>query len=311
MKNQKLVSAAKALLLAPGILTSNARAQNPSPFIDSLSPGLVLHALTAALPDSLDYRRSDVILPAMNMFHVNAMGSPHSATLVGAKQVFPGSYLQPEPLLDLLEKEKVTAAGAVPTVWLGVLEALEKYPGRWKLAPGMRLIVGGTAAPEPLIRRLDKFGMRIIHVWGMTETAPRCNISTLKAGMETWPEDALYKLRAKQGLPEQFVDLRAAGDTGEVPWDGETMGELQVRSPWVASSYHNLPQSQNRWTEDGWFCTGDIVTIDRGGYIKIVDRAKDLIKSGGEWISSVDVENALVGHRAVREAAVIAVPHPK
>jgi len=272
---------------------------------------LVLHAMAMALPDQLHYSRHDVVLPAINLFHANAMGMAHAATLVGAKQVFPGPYLQGEPLLDLMEKERVTIAGGVPTVWLSVLESLDRHPNRWKLMPELRVQVGGSAAPESMIRRLDRYGIRVIQVWGMTETSPLCTISTLKNGMEDLPESKRIEIRARQGLPEPFVDLRAVSDDGEVPWDGVTLGELQVRSPWVAAQYYKFPAAQDRWTDDGWLRTGDVVNIDAEGYIKIADRTKDLIKSGGEWISSVDVENALVAHPDVREAAVIAVPHPK
>jgi fatty-acyl-CoA synthase len=172
-------------------------------------------------------------------------------------------------------------------------------------------VVAGSAAPETLFRRFEKFGVRVIQPWGMTETTPIATVCTLKPEMQNWPEDRQFELRAKQGLPSPFVEIRAVGDCGEVPWDGETPGELEIRGPFVAASYYNLPQECNRWTNDGWFRTGDVVTIDVEGYMKITDRTKDLIKSGGEWISSVDVENALVAHSAVKEAAVVAAPHPK
>jgi len=199
----------------------------------------------------------------------------------------------------------------VPTVWIGILDALEKNPGRWKLRSGLRGAGAGTAMPEAVIRGLDRHGIQIIHLWGMTETTPLATSATLTGAMEDWPDDEKYAVRATQGRPVPFVDLRAVSGGKEVPWDGKTIGELQVRGPWVAGSYYNYPESQNRWTADGWFDTGDVVTIDAQGYIRITDRSKDLIKSGGEWISSVDLENALMGHPAVREAAVIGVPHPK
>jgi fatty-acyl-CoA synthase len=174
----------------------------------------------------------------------------------------------------------------------------------------LRVFVGGAAAPESMIRRFDKLGVHLIHGWGMTETAPVATSCTLKPEMASWSEDERYALRARQGLPLPFIETRVIGDEGEAPWDGETTGELEVRGPWVAASYYDAAQP-DKWTGDGWFRTGDMVTIDSGGYVKITDRVKDLIKSGGEWISSVDVENTLVGHEAIREAAVIAVPHPK
>jgi fatty-acyl-CoA synthase len=231
--------------------------------------------------------------------------------MVGAKLVLPGPHLDAESLMDLIEAEKVTSAYGVPTVWIGVLAALEKFPGRWKLAQDLRVPCGGTAPPEGLMRALDGFGIHIKHLWGLTETTPVATTSHLKSTMAGWSEDEKYKVRTKQGLPAPFIELRVRGDEGIAPWDGETPGELEIRGPWVASAYFNAPETKDRWTEDGWFKTGDVATIDSEGYVKIVDRSKDLIKSGGEWISSVDLENALMGHPKIREAAVVAVPHPK
>jgi acyl-CoA synthetase (AMP-forming)/AMP-acid ligase II len=225
--------------------------------------------------------------------------------------VLPGPNLQAKAILDLLTNHRVTLTGAVPTVWLDVLDALEKEPRRWRRIEGLRVVVAGSACPETLFRRFDKFGVQVIQPWGMTETTPIATVSTLKPHMELWPEDHRYAVRAKQGLPSPFIETRAIGEDGEVPWDGETPGELEVRGPFIAAGYYNLSAESDRWTSDQWLRTGDVVTIDSEGFIKITDRAKDLIKSGGEWISSVDVENALVAHPAVAEAAVIAVPHPK
>lgn len=271
---------------------------------------IVLHSLSMALPDQLDFSCHDTVLPAMSMFHANAWGFPYTATMTGSKLVLPGRNLQPEALLDLLEAEEVTLTGGVPTIWLAVLNALDCHPGRWKLEPGLRVIVAGSAAPESMFRRFDKLGVRVIQPWGMTETTPLATVCTLKPEMEDWTQDERYAQRAKQGFPSPFIEIRVVNDRDEVPWDGATSGELEVRGPWIASSYFKIDQS-DRWTADGWFRTGDVVTIEGEGYIKITDRVKDLIKSGGEWISSVDLENALVAHDAVREAAVIAVPHPK
>jgi len=272
---------------------------------------IILHSYSISLPDNFSLSRFDCILPAMSMFHANAWGLPHAAVMHGSKLVLPGPNLHPEKLLDLLSAEQVTFTGAVPTVWLGVLDMLESHPGRWQLTAGLRVVVAGSAAPESMFRRFENFGVRVIQPWGMTETAPIATVCTLKPGMQNWPEDRQFELRAKQGLASPFVEIRAVGDDGEVPWDGETPGELEIRGPFVAASYYNLPEECTRWTDDGWFKTGDVVSIDGEGYMKITDRTKDLIKSGGEWISSVDVENALVGHPAVQEAAVIAAPHPK
>ena len=271
---------------------------------------LALHSLAISLPDQLGFSFHDTVLPAMSMFHANAWGFPYAATMNGCKQVLPGRNLQPEVLLDLLQNERVTLTGGVPTIWLAVLNALDCHPGRWKLAPGLRIVVAGSAAPESMFRRFDKFGARVIQPWGMTETTPLATVCTLKPQMQSWPEDEQYALRAKQGLPSPFIEVRSVGDQGEAPWDGQTAGELEVRGPWVAASYYRLDPGE-KWSPDGWLRTGDVATIDAEGYVKLTDRVKDLIKSGGEWISSVDLENALVAHEAVREAAVIAVPHPK
>jgi fatty-acyl-CoA synthase len=272
---------------------------------------LALHSYSISLPDNFSISRHDTILPAMSMFHANAWGFPFAAVMNGSKLVFPGPNLQPDAILDLLTAERVTLTGAVPTVWLGVLAALEEEPQRWQLEKGLRIIVAGSACPEVLFRGFDKFGGQVIQPWGMTETTPIATVSTLKPHMASLPEEEKYQIRAKQGLPSPFIEIRARNEQGETPWDGTTPGELEVRGPYVINSYYKLPEESARWTEDGWFRTGDVVTIDPDGYIKITDRLKDLIKSGGEWISSIDVENALVAHPAIAEAAVIAVPHPR
>ena len=271
---------------------------------------IALHSFAISLPDGFQISCHDTVLYAMSMFHANAWGLPFAATMNGCKQVMAGRNLQADALLDLLQNEQVTLTGAVPTVWLAVINALETNPGRWKLAPGLRIVSAGSAVPESLFRRFDKLGVRMIQPWGMTETTPIATVSIPKPHMNSWPEDDLYALRAKQGMPSPFIDIRAVGLEGEVPWDGETDGELEVRGPWVTDSYYDMERG-DRWTADGWFRTGDVVTIDAGGYVKITDRVKDMIKSGGEWISSIDLENAIVGHEAVKEAAVVAVPHSK
>jgi fatty-acyl-CoA synthase len=272
---------------------------------------LVLHSFGIALADAFGLSQHDTTVPVVPMFHANAWGLPYACTMLGAKQVLPGPHLDAESLLDLFERERVTYTGGVPTIWMAVLEALEKNPGRWKLQPGLRVTVGGAAAPETMIRRFDKLGIRIAHSWGMTEMTPAGTTSKLKSYLQDLPADEQYAIRAKQGLPFPFVEIRAASEHGEVPWDGKSLGELQVRGPWIAASYYNLPNERDKWTADGWFRTGDVVTIDAEGYVKVADRTKDLIKSGGEWISSLDLENALMAHPAVKEAAVVALPHPK
>jgi fatty-acyl-CoA synthase len=272
---------------------------------------LVLHTLTAGLADAVAVSNRDTMLVVVPMFHVNSWGLPFCGIMSGARMVLPGPHLDPVSLLDLMESEKVTFAAGVPTIWFGLLNALEKEPGRWKLQPGLRTFVGGSAAPEALIRGLEKYGVRVIHAWGMTEMSPLGSVCQVKATLANQPADALYALRSKQGLPNVLVDMRVVNEKGVVPWDGVTMGELQVRGPFVAARYYNDDTQNDKWTTDGWFVTGDVATIDAEGYMKMADRTKDLIKSGGEWISSVDLENALMGHPSVKEAAVIAVPHPK
>jgi fatty-acyl-CoA synthase len=272
---------------------------------------IVLHTLATAWVDCLGMSNRDCVCPVVPMFHVNAWGVPYTAVMAGAKLALPGPHLDAVSLLDLYESEAVTLSGGVPTIAFAMQQALAREPARWRLDPGLRLIVGGSAAPEALIRSLDRFGVRVFHGWGMTETSPVGIVSFMKRDVRTDDEDAAYALRAKQGVPLPFFEVRAIARDREVPWDGESMGELEVRGPWVAARYHDMPESAGQWSSDGWFRTGDIVTIDATGYVKITDRIKDLVKSGGEWISSIDVENALVSHPAVQEVAVIAVPHPK
>jgi len=271
---------------------------------------IALHSLAISLPDQLNLSCHDTLLSIVPMFHVNAWGLPYAAAMNGSKQVLPGRNLQPKALLDLLQNERVTVAGGVPSIWLAVLHALETDPGRWNLTQGLRLLVGGSAAPESMFRRFDKLGVHVIQAWGMTETTPLATACKLTPYMHGWTEDDRYAQRAKHGLPLPFIEARAVDDQGETHKDGKTAGELQVRGPWIAGSYYALDQA-DKWTADGWFRTGDVATIDTEGFVKIVDRLKDLIKSGGEWISSLDLENALVAHEAVKEAAVIAVAHPK
>jgi fatty-acyl-CoA synthase len=278
---------------------------------------LVLHTFAEMGVDSFGISHHDTVLPVAPMFHANAWGLPYSCAMAGARLILPGPHVDPESVLDLIEQEHVTIACGVPTVWLSVLLALEKNPGRWKFNWPVRLVVGGTAPPERLMRALDKHNLHILHLWGMTETTPLATVGKLKRHMLDWTPDQQYEVRAKQGWPSPFVELRvmrAAEKEGrevEAPRDGITPGELEVRGPWVAASYYESPDQAYRWTQDGWFKTGDVATIDEEGFVKIVDRAKDLVKSGGEWISSVDLENALMGHPAVKEACVVGIPHPK
>jgi fatty-acyl-CoA synthase len=284
---------------------------------------LVLHSFCCGLNEVFGVSHVDTILPVAPMFHANAWGIPYAATMLGARLVLPGPHVDPESILGLMVDERVTIACGVPTVWIAVLEALEKNPGRWKFHHPVKVLIGGTAPPLELIRRLDRFGLRVKHLWGMTETTPIGTCGGLRPHMEDWTEDKQLEVRAKQGWPAPFVEIRLmrpegpegkpnpGGKSEEVPRDGVSSGEIEIRGPWVAASYYESPDQAHRWTDDGWFRTGDVATMDEDGYVKIVDRAKDLVKSGGEWISSVDLENALMGHPAVKEACVVGIPHPK
>jgi fatty-acyl-CoA synthase len=245
------------------------------------------------------------------MFHVNAWGVPFAAAMIGAKLVFPGPRLGAEDVLDLMQREDVTLALGVPTVWMAIQQALDREPARWKLNHGTRMMVGGSAAPPSLIAAFERHGLRVIHGWGMTELCPVGTLSWLKSEHKALAAERQYEIRARQGLPIPLIELRIQSENGTEPWDGRSVGELQVRGPIVTGGYHNLPADPEKLTGDGWFRTGDMAAIDPEGYMRIADRKKDLIKSGGEWISSVDLENAIMGHPAVAEAAVVAIKHPK
>lgn len=273
---------------------------------------IALHSLASAMAGSLSVTEADSVLPVVPMFHANAWGFPFTCTFVGAKQVFPGPFLDGPSLLEAFEQEQVTITAGVPTIWMAILQELDASPDRYDTSSVRAMVVGGAAAPKAMIEAFEqRHGLRILHAWGMTETCPLGSISEPTTRELALSEEEQYRYRAKQGLPAPFFEIRARGAEGFVPWDGETMGELEVRGAWVSSSYHESPEGADRWTEDGWFKTGDIVTIEPHGYIEIQDRSKDLVKSGGEWISTVALENALMGHHAVAEAAVIAVPDEK
>ncbi len=269
-----------------------------------------LHAMSVCFGDGLGLTSADIMMPVVPMFHVLAWGLPYAATMLGAVQVFPGPHMTPRDLVELIQAEKITITGGVPTLWLGILNLLQTE--RYDLSSLRSMVVGGSAAPQSMIEGFQKkHNVRVVHAWGMTETSPLGTVCNLKREMWDLPEDEQYRIRAKQGISSPGVELRAVDEAGkEVPWDGKSMGELQVRGPWIASSYYNDDRSAGRF-DGGWFRTGDVVTIDEEGYIQIVDRTKDLVKSGGEWISTVELESAIMGHPAVLEATVIAVPHPK
>lgn len=276
----------------------------------------VLHTLVASLGDFWSLRGTDVVLPVTPMFHANSWGIPYGAVMMGVKMVFPGPHLHPDDLLDLMQLEPPTLSLGVPTIWMGLIQAYEaaltQQPGRWKLPAGMRSLVGGAAVPEALIRAFDKHGIWILQGWGMTETSPVCTISYPKAELRDAPMDERYRRAAMAGIPVPLVDLRIRNDEGQdQAWDGQHVGELQVRGPFITGSYHHVPVSEDKFTGDGWLRTGDVASVDTMGFVRITDRTKDLIKSGGEWISSVDLENALMAHPGIAEAAVIAIPDEK
>jgi 3-(methylthio)propionyl---CoA ligase len=268
----------------------------------------VLHSYAIALPDALDFSVRDAMLPVVPMFHVNAWGVPYAAACVGAKLVLPGPSLDGASLLELIEGEKVTCLLGVPTVWMGLLAHL-RATGK-KLTTVRKVGCGGSAAPPSLIAGFDEHGARLIHAWGMTEMSPVGTVNVLLPKHDPLDGDAKLAVRSKQGRPIFGVDLRIVDEEGnEVARDGKTSGHLQVRGPWVAASYFKREHDESH--KDGWFDTGDIATLDADSYVQITDRAKDVIKSGGEWVSSIDLENAAMSHPAVAHAAAIGVPHPK
>ncbi len=272
----------------------------------------VLHAYGCALPDSLGLRARDVLLPVVPMFHANSWGVTYAAPMVGAKLVLPGPKLADGKLLcDLVESEAVTISAGVPTVWLALLEYL-RDSGR-TLASMTRTVIGGSACPLTMMEEFrDRHGVTVLHAWGMTESSPLGTINTPMPGDEALDAGARAERMLKQGRPVPGVELKIVDDSGaELPWDGVAFGALKMRGPWVCSGYYELDAASEAHAEAGWFETGDVATIDPDGYVRLTDRTKDVIKSGGEWISSIDLENAAVGHPAIAEAAVIGVAHPK
>jgi fatty-acyl-CoA synthase len=264
-----------------------------------------LHAMAGCMVDGGGVAEKEVLLPAVPMFHVNAWGMPYSCTMAGAKQVFPGSGVIGQPLAELLEAERVTCAAGVPTIWTLLYQHLKEK--RYDLSKLHTILVGGSAASRAMMENFHSdFGVKVLHAWGMTETSPIGTMSRLKAAMADWPEEKQIEVRLKQGIPVVGVEARIIGDVGEdLPWDGAHVGELAVRGPWIASSYYNNPEAGAAFMADGWFRTGDMASIDPLGYVQLSDRKKDLIKRKGEWISSVDMENAVQGHPGVLEAAVV------
>jgi fatty-acyl-CoA synthase len=273
---------------------------------------IMLHAISLMLTCcGVGITESDVVLPIVPMFHAGAWGLPYNCAFTGATQVFPGPYLDAESLLKLFESEKVTFTGGVPTVLMSILNKLDADPQKYKLYL-RAMALGGSAMPRFLVKSFDeRYGIQVLHTWGMTEMSPLGTTAVMTGELEKAPKEEQYDHATKQGFPVPFVETRGRNEFGIIPWDGSTMGELEVRGPWVAASYYGDTDPGGKFTLDGWLKTGDIVTISEDGCIEIKDRSKDVIKSGGEWISSVALENALMGHPSVLEAAVIAVPDEK
>jgi fatty-acyl-CoA synthase len=268
-----------------------------------------LHAMSAMLVDTLGVCEADVVMPVVPMFHANAWGLAQAGVMAGSSFAMPGPDLSPKALAALMESERVTLAAGVPTIWMGVLGELD---GR-DLSALKRIVCGGSAVPKSLSEAYrEKTGMPILHAWGMTETSPLGSVCNIKSTLQDLPEEDKATLRATQGIPSPFVACRVIAHESdeEVPWDGETSGELQCAGPWIAAGYHG-GDGASQFTDDGWLRTGDVAVMLPEGYIKLVDRTKDLVKSGGEWISSVELENEIMAHPKVKEAAVIGIRDEK
>jgi fatty-acyl-CoA synthase len=273
---------------------------------------IFLHCFGSSTVDVFGICERDVILHIVPMFHANAWCVPFAGVMNGATQLFGGPNPQPRDILEIIHHERVTVVGAVPTVWIAIDAILEREP-QWDISSIRCIPIGGSAAPQTLLEKFEKkYGAFMLHAWGMTEMTPLGTVCRLRSYMESRPDDERFAIRSKQGPVVAGVDLRIVDDAGtELPWDGSKVGEIQVRGPWIASSYYENPAGAAQFTEDGWFRTGDVASVDPDGYVQITDRTKDLIKSGGEWISSVDMETTIMGHPKVLEAAVIAVPHER
>ncbi|MDE2416295.1 MAG: fatty-acid--CoA ligase [Burkholderiales bacterium] len=269
----------------------------------------MLHAFAGALPDSLNMSARDCVLPVVPMFHVNAWGLPYSAAMTGAKLVFPGPAMDGKSIYELIENEKVTFAAGVPTVWQMMLSHMQA--GKLKFSTLNRTVIGGSACPPAMITAFnDLYGVEVLHAWGMTEMSPLGTVCTLKNKHASLNSEEKMKVRLKQGRGIYGVDMKIVDESGKsLPWDGKAYGDLLVRGPWIISEY--FKGEGGAPLVNGWFPTGDVATIDADGYMQITDRSKDVIKSGGEWISSIDVENIAMAHPAVAMAACIGMKHPK
>lgn len=289
-----------------GLCYTSATTGNPKGVVYS-HRSIVLHSMALGLADNAAVSEADVAMPVVPMFHVNAWGLPFAAVWFGTTLVMPGPFFTPKMLAELIESEKVTVAAGVPTIWMGLLKELEEK--QYDTSSLRSVLCGGSPAPKAVIESFEKkFNIPFVHAYGMTETSPLVVLSRLKSYQSDIEDEEKYEYKAKQGLLVPGVEMKVIGKNGEVEWNGKEMGELLLRGPWIASEYYKDERSRDAF-RDGWLYTGDVVTVDEEGFIKIVDRTKDLIKSGGEWISSVDLENALMAHESVFEAAVVPIPH--
>jgi fatty-acyl-CoA synthase len=269
-----------------------------------------LHAMAVGMTDGIGLSEQDTTLPVVPMFHANAWGLAHASVMMGAKQVLPGRFLDPLSIARLMSEEHVSVAGGVPTIWIGLLSLLDKESFDFS---ALRIIIcGGSAVPQSLIENLAARGLNLVQAWGMTETSPLASLCKLRSSQLEWPAQEQFRVRARQGTVLPGVEFRVVDiESGQqVPWDNQTFGELQVRGPWVARAYYNDSESSAKFAE-GWLRTGDVAVVDEYGCLQLVDRTKDLVKSGGEWISSVELESLIMGHPKVLEACVVGVPHPR
>ena len=270
----------------------------------------VLHSLISLVADGAALSERDVVMPIVPMFHANAWGLPYGCLLAGSSMVFPGPNMTPKAILELLAKHRVTVTGGVPTIWMGALPMLEQFD----LSALRTILCGGSAVPKSLSEAFrEKLGIPMLHAWGMTETSPIATMSTPRSQHDAMTEAERADVRARQGQAVPLVELRLvdpeSGD--ELPWDDQHTGEIQAAGPWIAKEYYRGEGGGAQFTEDGWLRTGDVAAADRYGFVRLVDRTKDLVKSGGEWISSVDLENEIMSHPKIAEAAVIAIPHER
>ncbi|KIL37300.1 fatty-acid--CoA ligase [Cohnella kolymensis] len=291
-----------------GMCYTSATTGNPKGVVYS-HRAIYLHCMTLGLADTLGLSEKDTVMPIVPMFHVNAWGLPFASVWFGSKQVLPGPMPTPELLLNLIAEEKVTISAGVPTVWIAALKIMEQKT--FDLSHVRALICGGSAAPRSIIEKFEyHHGIPFYHAYGLTETSPLVTCSRVKSDLETLTKDELLDIRATQGLLVPGLEMKVVGANGPAAWDGKEMGELLLRGPWIVDEYYKDERTQDSF-KDGWFHTGDIAVVDSEGYVKLVDRSKDVVKSGGEWISSVDLENEFMAHHAVFEACVVGIPHAK